>query len=40
MNLADRNYRIHGSGTDSPGFNTALGVRYIFRTTPSAFPSG
>ena len=30
MNLADRNYRVHGSGTDSPGFNTALGVRYVF----------
>lgn len=30
MNLTDRNYRIHGSGTDSPGINGSLGVRYFF----------
>lgn len=29
-NLLDRNYRYHGSGIDSPGFNAWLGVRFVF----------
>lgn len=29
-NLLDRNYRYHGSGIDSPGFNAWLGVRLLF----------
>jgi outer membrane receptor protein involved in Fe transport len=29
-NLLDRNFRIHGSGTDSPGINAWVGVGYRF----------
>ncbi|MBM3785357.1 MAG: TonB-dependent receptor [Acidobacteria bacterium] len=29
-NLADRNYRIHGSGIDAPGFGARLAVRWMF----------
>lgn len=29
-NLLDRNYRIHGSGLDSPGINAYLGLSYRF----------
>lgn len=29
-NLADRNYRVHGSGVDSPGFNAWAGFRWSF----------
>jgi hemoglobin/transferrin/lactoferrin receptor protein len=29
-NLADRNYRMHGSGTDAPGFNATISLRYVF----------
>ena len=29
-NLLDRNYRLHGSGVDAPGFNAYVGVRYRF----------
>ncbi len=29
-NLADRNFRIHGSGIDAPGFNASLGARLTF----------
>ncbi|MBI4873010.1 MAG: TonB-dependent receptor [Acidobacteria bacterium] len=30
LNLADRNYRVHGSGTDAPGLNVSLSLRYSF----------
>jgi outer membrane receptor protein involved in Fe transport len=30
VNLLDRNYRLHGSGVDAPGFNAYLGIRYRF----------
>lgn len=29
-NLTDRNYRLHGSGVDAPGFNLQLKTRYRF----------
>ena len=29
-NLADRNFRIHGSGVDAPGLNASLGARLTF----------
>jgi outer membrane receptor protein involved in Fe transport len=29
-NLLDRNYRVHGSGIDGPGFNASVRVRYTF----------
>ena len=29
-NLADRNFRIHGSGIDAPGFNASVGARLTF----------
>lgn len=29
-NVLDRNYRVHGSGVDSPGFNAFLGLRFRF----------
>jgi outer membrane receptor protein involved in Fe transport len=29
-NILDRNYRVHGSGVDSPGFNAFLGMRFKF----------
>jgi outer membrane receptor protein involved in Fe transport len=29
-NLMDRNYRVHGSGIDSPGFNVYLNLSYRF----------
>jgi hemoglobin/transferrin/lactoferrin receptor protein len=29
-NLADRHYRLHGSGVDAPGFNVQARVRYRF----------
>jgi len=29
-NLLDKNYRYHGSGTDAPGFNAWVGVRWQF----------
>lgn len=29
-NLLDRNYRLHGSGIDAPGFNAAVGARLTF----------
>jgi outer membrane receptor protein involved in Fe transport len=29
-NLLDRNYRVHGSGVDSPGTNVFLGLRWLF----------
>lgn len=30
MNALDRNYRVHGSGVDSPGLNAHVGFRYVF----------
>lgn len=30
LNLLDRNYRVHGSGFDSPGINAFAAVRYRF----------
>jgi outer membrane receptor protein involved in Fe transport len=30
FNVLDRNYRIHGSGVDAPGFNAFVGVRALF----------
>ncbi|MCI0485933.1 MAG: TonB-dependent receptor [Blastocatellia bacterium] len=30
MNLLDRNYRVHGSGTDMPGINFYAGLKYSF----------
>ncbi|MFN0103643.1 MAG: TonB-dependent receptor domain-containing protein [Bryobacteraceae bacterium] len=30
MNLTDNNYRIHGSGTDAPGIDVSVSVRYVF----------
>lgn len=30
MNFLDRNYRIHGSGMDSPGINMHIGLRFSF----------
>ena len=29
-NIADRNYRMHGSGTDAPGINATVSLRYVF----------
>jgi len=29
-NLADRQYRLHGSGVDAPGRNAYLAVRYLW----------
>ena len=29
-NLTDEDYRIHGSGTNEPGFNAVLGVTVKF----------
>ncbi|MFN0088384.1 MAG: TonB-dependent receptor plug domain-containing protein [Blastocatellia bacterium] len=30
MNLLDKNYRVHGSGVDSPGRNLFIRLRYSF----------
>jgi outer membrane receptor protein involved in Fe transport len=30
LNMMDTNYRVHGSGVDSPGISGFVGVRYIF----------
>ncbi len=30
FNLLDKNYRVHGSGTDAPGANAFVSVRYSF----------
>jgi len=30
FNILDRNYRTHGSGTDSPGINLWTGLRFYF----------
>ena len=27
-NIADKRYRVHGSGMDAPGINLVLGVRW------------
>ena len=31
LNILDTNYRIHGSGYDSPGINGKISVRYDFQ---------
>lgn len=30
MNFTDRNYRVHGSGTDAPGINLWIGLKFSF----------